>query len=271
LELRAQVTVGFDASDDARRAVAWAGGLARAHAGTTVHLVHALSLPAIPPHDWGLRVEELLARHEEQVRERLEGERLRLAERGVRCEVFVRRWLPADTLLAHVREHASGLLVVGGRGENPALPLLGGVAATVARRAAAPVVVVRGREAPAPPRLVLLGLDGSEASRNTARAVAEWFPEARVRALRTRDRDEQEPSLAEVAALLEGAGIPRARTEMRLGEGSAASSLLELAEDAEVDLVAVGRRGRAGWKEWVLGGTTEKLLQLAPCPVLVAH
>lgn len=271
LERHAPVTVGFDASDDARRAVAWAGGVARSRGDTSLHLVHALSLPSIPPHEWQLRVEELLARHEESVRARLESARDDLAARGVRCEVFVRRWLPAETLLEHVAEHESALLVVGGRGESAALHLLGSVAARVVRQAPVPVVVVRGRDVVAPPRLVLLGLDGSEAALRTARAVAEWFPQARVRALWSSDPGADEPALGDVAARLEAAGIPGARAEVRLGASPAAPALLELAEDPEVDLVAVGRHGRSGWKERVLGGVTEKLLQLSPCPVLVAH
>jgi nucleotide-binding universal stress UspA family protein len=47
--------------------------------------------------------------------------------------------------------------------------------------------------------------------------------------------------------------------------------LLRLAAGEAIELVAAGRRGHSAWSERVLGGVTEKLLQLAPCPVLVAH
>jgi nucleotide-binding universal stress UspA family protein len=58
---------------------------------------------------------------------------------------------------------------------------------------------------------------------------------------------------------------------LRVADGPAAPALLALAAEESVDLVAAGRRGRSGWRERVLGGVADKLLHLAPCPVLVAH
>jgi nucleotide-binding universal stress UspA family protein len=59
-----------------------------------------------------------------------------------------------------------------------------------------------------------------------------------------------------------------------LKSGSPAEHLLELARegvDGGFDLLAAGRTGHSGWRNLLLGGVAEKLLQLAPCPVLLAH
>ena len=270
MTLRGPITVGYDGSLDAGRAASWAGGVAAALAGTPVHLVHAISLPAIPPHHWQLSVEALLEQQETEIREQLAAERRALVERGVAGELFVRRWLPVETVLEHAREHASGLVVVGQHGHRRTRRLLGTVSDAVARQAEMPVVVVRGRETPSPPRTVLLAFDGSQPARRAAEAVARWFPEAAVRAVRVENgAGKAEP--AETLRLLAEAGIAAGRIELRTASGNAAAALLELAGDPAVDLVAAGRRGRSAWAELLIGGVTEKLLQLAPCPVLVAH
>jgi nucleotide-binding universal stress UspA family protein len=265
------ITVGYDGSPDAQRAAAWSGAVAGALDGVAVHLVHALSMPVLLAHHWQMSVEALFETQEREMRERLEIERRALAAQGVGCELFVRRWLPVETLLEHAVEHGAGLIVVGQHGHQPSRLLLGGVSDAVARQAEAPVVVVRGAPRPAPPDTVLLALDGSEASRRAAEAVASWFPEARVRAVRVRAEDADTDDLGAITGLLEGLGVTAERIEVRLSDGPAAETLLELASEPDVDLLAAGRRGTSGWRELLLGGVSSKLLQLSPCPVLLAH
>lgn len=263
------VAIGHDGTDAARPALAWAAGVAAAHAGCRLDAVHAISLPPIPLQIAGLHVEELLDRHEADVRARLDAECAPLTARGVAARVVVRRWLPAETLIEHARDAGAGLLVVGQHGGRAGRLLLGSVSAEVARDAESAVVVVRG-ERPSPPRRVLLAADGSAPCLRAAACVARWFPNAEVLAVHLRDRD-TEVDLGELSQALLDAGIAAERLELRVSDGPAAATLLALATDEAVDLVAAGRRGRAGWRERVLGGVAEKLLQLAPCPVLVAH
>jgi len=264
------VTIGFDGSPDSRRAASWASALSASHGGLPLHLVHALSLPTVPTHYWELRVDELLDRHEQEARALLERERALLEGAGAGVEVFVRRWLPIETLLEHVRDHGSSLLVVGQHGHRPGRVLLGSVSSAVAREAEIPVVVVRGERSLVAPRTVLLAIDGSKPALSAAAAVARWFPAAHVRAVRIRNGS-HDLELDQVARHLADAGIEPGRTEIRVGEGPPAEALLTLAEEADVDLVAAGRRGISAWRELLLGSVSEKLLQLAPCPVLVAH
>jgi len=264
------IAVGFDGSGDARRAARWAAGVARPLPGAGLDLVHAVTLPPIPAHPGDGSVAALLAGHEEQAREMLAAEQRELAPYGVPIRTFVRRWLPAETLIEHVAEHRSGLVVVGRHGRWSTHVLLGSVSAQVARETAAPAVVIRGEERTAPPRRVLLAADGSRPALRAATAIAHWFPEAEVVAIRIRESDD-EPDLAALAAGLEAAGIDREHLELRVGSGDVAESLLALARDEAVDLVAAGRRGHSNWHDLLLGSVADKLLQLAPCPVLVAH
>jgi nucleotide-binding universal stress UspA family protein len=265
---RGAITVGFDGSADARRAAEWSAALAAPLGDAPLHLVHALALPAIPAHGWELGAEALLEQHEREMRALLESEQQSLARHGVPVELFVRRWLPTETLLEHARDHGSRLLVVGQGGQRPERLLLGSVSSAVARQAAIPVAVVRGREVRTPPAQVLLAADGSEPSLRAAAALALWLPAARIHAVHVRESAATKSPEA-IAAELAGAGLDPARVEWNASDGPVAETLLQLAE--EVDLVAAGRRGLSVWREILLGGVSEKLLQHAPCPVLVAH
>jgi len=268
----ATVVVGFDGSDDAARAADWAAEVARER-GATVHLVHALALPPIPLFDHhGWTVAELLDRHEAEMRVRLDAECARLAARGVAVSVHLRRWLPVETLLEHAAKVAAGLVVVGRHGAGASHLLLGSVSAAVARGAPQPVAVVRGARQTAPPRKALLAVDGSAAARQAAAALARWAPAAEVLAVHVRTPESDD--LADGDALrgwLTRAGLTGDRCRPLVAEGPVAAALLALAESEGADLIAAGRRGLSVWQTLLVGGVSEKLLQLAPCPLLLAH
>jgi len=268
------VVVGFDGSPDARRAAAWAAALARARGGRALHLVHALALPAIPHHGYDhLSVGELLGRHEREMRERLEAERDLLAAEGLPVEIHLRRWLPVETLIEHAQSQGAGLVVVGRHGSGASHLVLGSVSAAVARRAPVPVVVVRGETRPSPPRLVLAALDGSAPARAAVAALAEWAPTAEVLAVRVREAAADGAGIDEedVVRDLAGAGLDRLRRRIRIVSGPVAESLLALARGEGADLITAGRRGQSAWEDLLTGSVSDKLLQLAPCPVLLAH
>src|SRR5262249_35826429 len=65
-----------------------------------------------------------------------------------------------------------------------------------------------------------------------------------------------------------GVTVP-VRLEVR--EGSAYEEIVQVAKEAEVDLIVMGTHGR-GWLAHVLmGSVTEKVVRRAPCPVLTVH
>lgn len=44
--------------------------------------------------------------------------------------------------------------------------------------------------------------------------------------------------------------------------------IVDLAEKEEVDLIVISTHGKRGWKRMLFGSTAEKVVRLAPCPVL---
>lgn len=51
--------------------------------------------------------------------------------------------------------------------------------------------------------------------------------------------------------------------------GSAPEEIAEHARDTDTDLIVMSTHGRTGVSRWLLGSVTERVLRLAPCPVLV--
>lgn len=56
--------------------------------------------------------------------------------------------------------------------------------------------------------------------------------------------------------------------ELRVLMGKAFERLVETAERDECDLIVLGTHGRTGWSRLVAGSIAERVVRLAPCPVL---
>jgi universal stress protein A len=67
----------------------------------------------------------------------------------------------------------------------------------------------------------------------------------------------------------EGRKTVRIKTAVRSGKPY--QQIIELALEAQIDLVAMGVRGRGALDLAVFGSTTYRVLQLGPCPVLAVH
>jgi nucleotide-binding universal stress UspA family protein len=103
-----------------------------------------------------------------------------------------------------------------------------------------------------------------------AGAVAGWY-KARVTLLHVCVGPPAEADrvrlLREAATAREAAGAP-APFEVAIAEGDPARSILSEAERLPADLLVMGTHGTSGFKRFILGSVTEKVLRQAPAPVL---
>ena len=53
--------------------------------------------------------------------------------------------------------------------------------------------------------------------------------------------------------------------------GNPPDKIVKFAQEAKVDLIVLATHGRTGVKRFLMGGTTERVVRLAPCPVLVVR
>ncbi len=71
-----------------------------------------------------------------------------------------------------------------------------------------------------------------------------------------------------VAADLQAAGL---QVSCRTCEGPVAEAILDHARDEEVDMIVMSTHGRGGLSRWVYGSVADRVLQAAPCPVLLVR
>jgi nucleotide-binding universal stress UspA family protein len=62
---------------------------------------------------------------------------------------------------------------------------------------------------------------------------------------------------------------PDLQIETQVVDGDEAGVIVDVAAREEVDLIVMSTHGRTGLQHWLLGSVTERVLQDAPCPVLI--
>ncbi|GAA1325667.1 universal stress protein [Pseudonocardia xinjiangensis] len=270
------VVVGVDQSDSARDAAEWAADLAAA-CNAPLRLVHVG--PGVPVGGSGPSSPPWLS------------ELMRGTERaGADTDVVETAGAVVDVLAGQAAE--ARLLVLGSYGEGAWTGMLAGsVARDLINRAACPVAVVRGAAPQVPPPRsgpVVVGVDGSAASHAALMLAAELAESLGVRlvAMHTwtdvvagphggpRQRSEDDATLAaEGGSLLDSelefvaAAHPALPTERYLVEDTALRALLDRAGAAR--LLVVGHQGHREVDGLMLGSTSTRLVEFAPCPVLV--
>jgi nucleotide-binding universal stress UspA family protein len=209
----------------------------------------------------------------------------RVREAGVRCEVVVRPGLPADQILAFVRERAIDRIVMGTHSPGPIGKLLvGSVAEAVLRSAPVPVLivgpdVVDGNYRNFGTRTILAAVSLHEASAVVTAFAAELAVQHNARLVLQHVIRPQER--AEVMA---GRSIDQIETEMlsmipvELAEKIAAQAIVVPGDPTEellyqsraqqADLIVLGAQGASAFAAVTRQGVVYKVLAHSQCPVM---
>lgn len=75
----------------------------------------------------------------------------------------------------------------------------------------------------------------------------------------------------DMESLLERVTAAGLEGDMVIVHGVPFHEIIEAAKTQEVDLIVMGTHGRTGFQHVLLGSVAEKVVRLAPCPVLVAR
>ncbi len=209
----------------------------------------------------------------------------RAKEAGVRCEVVVRPGLPADQILAFLRERPVDRVVMGTHSPGPIGKLLvGSVAEAVLRSANAPVYIVGpdtvdGDYRKFATRTILCAVSMQEASHVVAGFAAELAtqhdarlilqhvirPQDRAEALAGRSFDQIEHEVLELIP-------PEVRVTLNLQvvvvPGDPTEELLFQARAQLADLIVLGAQGASAFAAITRHGVVYKVLAHAHCPVL---
>ncbi|WP_067834367.1 universal stress protein [Nocardia lijiangensis] len=281
------VLVAVDGSASSYQAAAWAAVDAATH-GARLHVLTSVALiGGLGPAMSLPEAEMTWLRTDGQ---RIVTEAARIAREAVQdAELDLTTEVTFDLPIPSLIERSKTLrtLVVGSRGLGAfQRGLLGSVSTAVARHAHCPVTVVHDRSATDAVTLtkpVLVGVDGSE---NSVAAVEYAFDQAARRKVELvalhawRDSSSIDLSVADWDSIRESerallaerlAGFaeryPDVTVRRIVVSDRPVRALLEASTDAQ--LVVVGSHGRGGFSGMLLGSTSNALLHVVECPIVV--
>jgi nucleotide-binding universal stress UspA family protein len=282
-----RVLLPTDGSEAATAALDYAAAVADAE-GATLHLLSVVDTAGVGVGHLGGEATDALERGAEET---VAAAADRVAD--VPVVTAVRRGSPAESIVDYAAAEGVDLILVPTQGRRGIeRVLLGSVTERVVNTAPVPVLVVPPVDDPAalahPPGDVLVPTDGS---RGATRALTEGIdlalasdarlhvqhvvetaslgPDARS-LLREAELDERaEELLAAATERATAAGLEDVRDS--LAYGSPYRELLSYVDEAGIDLVALGTRGRTEFGRFLPGGVTAKLLRTCPVPLLVVR
>ena len=83
------------------------------------------------------------------------------------------------------------------------------------------------------------------------------------------DRASAEKKLRVLIASTRNGSAGRARWKMR--DGIPSHEIVEMAKEANIDLIIMATHGYTSWRHFCIGSTSECVVRAAPCPVLVVR
>lgn len=89
-----------------------------------------------------------------------------------------------------------------------------------------------------------------------------------IKGIRNYVLQEGDAAVKSIETMAEAAGVP---VESRVVEGNPANEILKATEDAQANLIVMGRIGRTGLERFLLGSVAEKVVRNARSPVMVVH
>ncbi len=231
-------------------------------------------------------LQEIFSQTTQRVRAEMDQRLTEIAERiqqnfGVPVEsTWIRMGVPYEEVVAGCQDQGCDLIAVGYRlGETS--EDLGSTAYRILTRAQVPVLVYPHRE-PREIQRILVPVDLSPLSlRALERAfevasvfkaqvvvlhVIELLESLAAQEAQERIQREVEQILRERIRTVSGTVTYRIRIERRY---EALPGILDAVEQEQPDLVVMASHGRAGFKHWLMGSVTEKVLRSVEVPVLV--
>lgn len=288
----APVVVATDFSDSAERA-ARRGALIAKELEADLHLLHVLQpldiYPAADPSaDFRLTHEHALHK---AVKTRLDTLAASLHKAFAVHAVAVSRIGRAHKEIAdYASARASSLVVTGARGENTLLELLlGSTTSRLLRLATFPVLIARNKEVK-PYQRVIAAVDFSSGSSNVLEHSCAIASKARIEALHVYDTDHddrmRQSGMNETFILKRQEDILKNAAnhlDIELAKPSCgnvtrhvvaaypAAAICERAKTLQADLIVLGRYGKSGLQELLLGSVSKDVVNAANCDVLLCY
>ncbi|MFA5633430.1 MAG: universal stress protein [Porticoccaceae bacterium] len=276
-----------DFSEASRPALDQARKLARFHQAK-LHLLHVEVIPEVVYSTLDIAA---LGNAGEFTQSEPSGDRLKALVTAAEEDITlatVRHNRAAVAIADYAEHHGIDLIVVGSHGYSGIdRLLLGSEANKLLRIATAPVLVVRSGvvakgDGSAPFSHLLAPVDLSDASMATLRKADKLAAlyGASLRVIHAIDMiipthyayvpaESQLPQAREALSGFISQAALAVDAEQVVLPGPAAMAILETAAKQGIDLIIMSRSGLSGWQRFLIGSTTERVLNKAECAVLV--
>jgi nucleotide-binding universal stress UspA family protein len=265
--------------------------------GAQFHMLHAIVLHEKDPHNPAAHVvnlEEIHERLKTLARADMSASLEKRDDAGVEIVMEQRRGVSAaDVILRYAQEEDIDLIVMGTHGRRGLGHLfLGSVAEEVVRMSDCPVLTIREKAEQQDiddVTRILVPLDFSEHANNGlrhARHMADAYG-ARLDLLHVLEELVQpafyehagasptelrearrKKSREELERLFRESGGPEVEADIHVKVGKATQDIIEFAKEAASDLIVIATHGLTGIQYMLLGSVAEKVVRMAPCPVL---
>jgi nucleotide-binding universal stress UspA family protein len=218
----------------------------------------------------------------------LKSVKARLAKKKIKAEAEIAHGDPAVSIIRAAEDRVADLVAFTSHGAGGlAQWVFGSVAQKILRGCERPLFVTRPLEEPAPKvKRIVVPLDGSVGSEATlthaaafARATGAVIEllhvsrppgleagDSKLRGWFERERRRMETRFCEIERT-----EPELAFEQSIVEGDPAAQIKERSEKHPGTAIVMGSHGRTGISRWVYGSVSEKVLQAARVPVLVAR
>jgi nucleotide-binding universal stress UspA family protein len=290
------ILIPTDGSQATATAIEHGLGLARAY-DATAHAISIIDSRTFHLDSFATSFEEAVKKEAEEA---VESVIERATAYGVEVVSDVRRGYPSEAILEYADQHDIDLITMGTHGRTGLeRALLGSVAHRVVRRARRPVLTARlptndAEEAPTSPaeptyKNILLPTDGSKGERRAVEQgldIAQTFgatvhvlyvvdsrtytpyPTGRWQGIESKLQTQGERATKRITTQARDAELDVVTS---IEEGVPSRTIVDYASDHDIDLIAMGTRGRSGLDKMLLGSVAEKVVTTAPMPVLTAR
>lgn len=293
-----EILVATDFSATSERVIERAIDLARRHE-SEIALVHVMQpeLPSFASSEMLVIPADYTERLREASSEALEREAARIRAAGIAVTVHLEHGVPAQQIMARADAQGADLILIGARGHTRFEHLLlGSVVESVVRHATQPVLTIHpSDQRPVEPvGTLLFPTDLSadaEAALWTAIRLLARRPENKILLVHAFHlapnvvpftgfgeavppyfvENVQEIAEAAVKPVVERLRKRGFDVEAVVERGDPAQIVLDLAKRRAVDVVAIATHPRSPLRRFLLGSTTLRVVEYAPCPVLTVH
>lgn len=293
-----EIVVATDFSPTMRLVIDRAIDLAQRHE-SRVALVHVMQpeLPTVASPEMMVVPPDYAKRLQAASQETLELEAARVRAAGLEVSIHLEHGIPAQCITARADALCADLILIGARGHTRFEHLLlGSVVESVVRTARQPVLTVHpGDRRPVEPVGTLLFPTDLSTDADVALATAIHLlarrPESRILLVHTFHlspsvvpfagfgdavppyfvENAQQLAEAEVQPIVDRLRRRGFDVEAVVERGDPAEVVIALAAKREVDVIAVGTHTRSPLRRFLMGSTTLRVVEHAPCPVLTVH